>query len=548
MKVLRNIALLLLLFFSASTLVSAQYRDNIPPKRELRGVWVATVNNIDYPKRPTPVAIAQKEQWRKLVEKLQKAGVNALYVQVRPSADALYASSFVPFSSFLTGRQGRSPEPFYDPMQNMIEVAHEHGMEFHAWLNPYRATTNLDTLNLSLWHVFNNHRDWLVKYDNKFYINPGVPEARRHIVQVVEEIVNNYDIDGIHLDDYFYPYRKKGQEFRDTTEFQKYGAVYGSVDDWRRNNNDQLIEALSIAVKKKKPFVKFGISPFGVWRNKSLDPIGSDSQAGITSYDDLYADVRGWLKKGYIDYVAPQLYWYIGHPQADHEKLLYWWRSNLFDKTLLAGHAAYKIGERKAEAWQDPAEMIRQIKLNRKLPDARGSIFFSAKSILKNPLGLVDSLKTNYYRYPAIPPSMIPDDVKTPKVTSPKMKKIKGKPNGVELRWKPNKRTATAGFGLLPPDYYIIYRFEDTGVGNISDPRNIIAITSMNGTQTSFLDKTAIENQIYTYTITAVNRYQKESVPSDWKVIKKELGKVRKVKFKRKKRKKKPKPKEKVIF
>lgn len=546
---LRNTILVLLLLLLANTAMEAQYlRDNIPPKRELRGVWVATVNNIDYPKKPTPVAIAQKEQWRKLIEKLKKVGINAVYVQVRPSADALYASSFIPFSRYLTGQQGRSPEPFYDPMQHMIEIAHEYGMEFHAWFNPYRATTNLDTLNLSLWHVFNNHREWLVKYDNRFYINPGVPDARRHIVQVVEEVVNNYDIDGIHLDDYFYPYRKEGQEFIDSTEFQKYGAVYGSVEDWRRNNNDQLIEALSIAIKKKKPYVKFGISPFGVWRNQSVDPIGSESQAGITSYDDLYADVRGWLSKNYIDYVAPQLYWYIGHPQADHEKLLYWWRGNLFDKALLVGHAAYKVGEKKAEAWQEPGEISRQIELNRKVTDARGSIFFSAKTLLKNPLGLVDSLRNNHYRFPAIPPVIVPDDIKTPKVTSPKLKKIKSKPNGVQINWKVNKTVPTAGFGMMPPDYYIIYRFDDTGVGNISDPRNIIGISSMNGTQTSFLDKTAVENQIYTYTVTAVNRFQKESVPSDWIVIKKELGKVKKVKFKSKKRKKKRKPKEKTIF
>ncbi|MEM9992082.1 MAG: family 10 glycosylhydrolase, partial [Bacteroidota bacterium] len=504
MKILQYITLSLLFLLLSLAIVQAQaYRNNIPPKHEMRGVWVATVNNIDYPKRPTPIAIAQKEQWRKLIEKLKRAGMNAVYVQVRPSADALYASSFVPFSKFLTGRQGRSPEPFYDPMQSMIEIAHEHGMEFHAWLNPYRATTNLDTLNLSLWHVFNRHREWLVQYDNKFYINPGVPEARRHIVQVVEEIVDNYDIDGIHLDDYFYPYKKEGQTFVDSTEFKKYGEVYGSVEDWRRNNNDQLIESIAVAIKKKKPYVKFGISPFGVWRNKEDDPDGSESQAGVTSYDDLYADVRGWLKKSYIDYVAPQLYWYIGHPKADHEELLYWWTSNLNDKKLLVGHAAYKIGEQKAEAWQDPAEMIRQVKLNRKVAKAQGSIFFSAKSILKNPLGLVDSLRTNYYRYPAVPPVIMPDDAKSPKVTSPKLKKIKSKSNGVEINWKINKPVPTAGFGMMPPDYYIIYRFEDTGLGNISDPRNIIGISSMNGNQCAFLDKTAIENQIYTYTVTA---------------------------------------------
>lgn len=426
------------------------------PKRELRGVWVATVNNIDFPKTPTINGVAQKEQWKKMVQRFKEMGLNAVFVQIRPAADAFYTSTFVPWSKYLTGKQGLAPTPTYDPLTYMAEVAHDNGMDFHAWINPYRATMNLDTLSLSPWHVFNKHRDWLVQYGNKFYLNPGMPEVRRHIVSVVEEITENYDIDGIHMDDYFYPYPLKGQVFNDSLQYAEYGEPYGSLEDWRRNNNDQLIEAMAIAIKKKKPYLKFGISPFGVWRNKSNDPIGSETQAGIQSYDDLYADIITWLENGWIDYVVPQIYFNIGFPPADYETLVKWWRRYSKTQKLVIGHAAYKVGDNPVAAWQEADEIPKQLKMNRIYDDVEGSVFFSAKSLLNNPLGVSDSLANTYFVGNAITPFDTEGEMQP---ATPKLKKIKDTAKGVRVKWKPNKPAATNGFGLLPPDYYLIYRW-----------------------------------------------------------------------------------------
>jgi len=500
------------------------------PKKEVRGAWIATVNNIDFPKKASPNSVAQKEQWSKLVEKLKAIGINTLFVQVRPTADAFYESTFIPWSAFLTGKQGSAPEPLYDPMQYMIEVAHQQGMEFHAWINPYRATINMDTLSLSPWHVFYKNRSWMVEYDNKYYINPGLPEARQHIVQVVEEIIRKYDVDGIHLDDYFYPYPVKGKVFQDSLAYSLYGEPYGSLGDWRRNNNNQLIEALAIAVKEKKPYIKFGVSPFGVWRNKEDDPLGSDTKAGVKSYDDLYADVLNWLQKGWIDYVAPQLYFNIGYPLADYEKLLRWWDSHSYDRKLLIGHAMYKVDDNPVEAWQNAGEIPKQIRMNRSTTDVDGSIFFSTKSLLNNPLGVTDSLEHHYFKHPALVPNFTDNDM-IPE--TPKLKNVKGKPEGVILKWKPNKPAATKGFGLLPSDAYVIYRFSQDGSKDNNDPRNILAVTSNNEKISYYLDTSTQEGSIYTYGISAINRFNNEGGLSNTIIVRKELGRVKKLKQKK---------------
>ncbi|NJL74817.1 MAG: family 10 glycosylhydrolase [Saprospiraceae bacterium] len=389
-------------------------------------------------------------------------------------------------------------------------------------------TTNLDTLSLSPWHVFYKNRDWMVEYDNKFYINPGLPEARQHIVQVVEEMIRKYDLDGIHLDDYFYPYPVKGKVFADSAAYQQYGEPYGSLGDWRRNNNNQLIEALAIAVKEKKPYIKFGVSPFGVWRNKEDDPLGSNTRAGVKSYDDLYADVLSWLQKGWLDYVAPQLYFNVGYPPADYAELLNWWRTHCYDRNLLIGHAAYKVGDNPVEAWQNAGEIPKQIRMNRAVSDVDGSVFFSTKSLLNNPLGVTDSLENYYYKYPALVPSLVQDEMQP---VTPKLKKVKGKPEGVLVKWKLNKPAATKGFGLLPPDRYIIYRFAQEGSNDMNDPSNILAITDYSGVQKSYLDTTAEDEGIYAYAITAVNRFNNEGRLSNKILVRKNLARVKKIKY-----------------
>ncbi|MEM9887749.1 MAG: family 10 glycosylhydrolase [Bacteroidota bacterium] len=511
-----------------------QYIDS--PKREVRGAWIATVANIDYPKKPTSNSVAQREQWNKLVERLKKNGINTLFVQVRPAADALYASEFVPWSHFLNGKQGTPPVPAYDPMEYMIEVAHRNGMEFHAWLNPYRATFNLDTLSLSSWHVFNKHRDWVVQYGSKMYLNPGVPDVRKHVVRVVEEIVEQYNIDGIHMDDYFYPYPIKNVPFPDSIEYAQYGEPYGSLEDWRRNNIDQLIEALAVTVKAKKPYLLFGISPFGVWRNKADDPLGSDTRAGARSYDDLYADILKWLQKGWIDYVAPQLYFNIGLEVADYEILLNWWRIHNYDRKLIIGQAAYKVGNNPVEAWLDGGEIPKQIMLNRRYDEVAGSIFFSAKSLINNSLGVADSLSKNFYKDRALTAFDFPGEM-TPE--PPRLLKVKGTPEGVKVKWRLNEAAATNGFGLLPPDYYVVYRFPQGVPIDKSDASNIVFISDLDGKYNCLIDKTTTNGEVYTYAIAAVNRFRNESSLSNMISVRKELGKVKRLKGKKIKRKKK---------
>ena len=362
---------------------------------DLRGVWVSTVYNLDWPSSGSYGNIdKQKQEYVQLLDELQAMGMNAVFVQVRPSADALYPSTLVPWSKYLTGTQGK--DPGYDPLAFMIEETHKRGMQFHAWFNPFRATTDANTDALAANHVAKQHPEWMVNSSNKLYINPGIPEARQHIIATIMEVVNRYDIDGVHLDDYFYP---SNGNFPDDAAYQAYGgSSFASKADWRRNNINQFVQQLDQAIKNVKPQVQFGISPFGVWRNIADDQTGSDTRAGVTAYDNMYADVRTWVKNGWIDYVAPQIYWSMSFSAAQYDKLVTWWSNEVrnTDVTLYIGHAPYKLGTAEA-GWQNAQEIINQLNYNTQHPEVKGSIFFSAKDLRKNPLGLIQELKNYYY-------------------------------------------------------------------------------------------------------------------------------------------------------
>jgi uncharacterized lipoprotein YddW (UPF0748 family) len=373
------------------------------PKYEFRGVWIATVDNIDWPQRGS-TTWSQKADFIRLLDQHQRNGMNAVVVQIRPAADAFYPSRFEPWSQWLTGVQGRAPVPYYDPLEFMVEEAHKRGMEFHAWLNPYRANFNIRTASIARDHITRTHPEWFVTYGGKKYFNPASKEGQQFVVKVVQDIVKRYDIDAIHMDDYFYPYRVQGEEFPDGAAYRQSGTDL-SKDDWRRSNVDSIISKLSLAIKKEKPYCKFGISPFGVWRNRSDDPEGSDSKAMTTNYDDLYADILLWLQEGWIDYVAPQLYLEIGHDKMAYEKLLDWWSNHSYGRHVYIGHGIYRATERSA-AWRDRNELPNQIRLLRENPNVQGSIFYSSKSFNNNPNGWNDSLQDNYYRTPALVPPM----------------------------------------------------------------------------------------------------------------------------------------------
>ncbi|QHZ47138.1 family 10 glycosylhydrolase [Bacillus sp. NSP9.1] len=375
--------------------------------RELRAVWIATVTNIDWPSKKGLTVSQQKEEYIKLLDDVQDMGMNAVVVQIKPTADAFYPSSYGPWSEYLTGIQGK--DPGYDPLCFLLDETHRRKLEFHAWFNPYRITMNHTDVNrLSADHPARKHPEWVVAYGSQLYYNPGIPEAQTFIVKGIEEVVKNYDIDAVHMDDYFYPYKIAGKEFPDQDTYEKYGKDrFANIDDWRRDNVNQLVKQINAAIKKEKPCVKFGISPFGVWRNKADDPTGSNTTAGMTNYDDLYADTREWIKQGYLDYIAPQIYWSIGFAPASYDILVDWWKHETEGRPihLYIGQAAYKINQNADPAWSDPEEYPRQIALNRS-SDIPGSIHFSLKDLNRNPLGIKDRLINDLYHHPALIPEM----------------------------------------------------------------------------------------------------------------------------------------------
>ncbi len=370
---------------------------------EFRGVWIATVVNIDWPSKRGLSNEAQKNEFIALLDMHQKNGMNAIIMQVRPSGDALYPSNLEPWSEYLMGQQGLPPSPFYDPLSFMIAETHKRGMEFHAWINPYRAVFNTKKSSIAPNHLTKTHPEWFVNYDDKKIFNPGLPEVWQHTNRVVRDLVSRYDIDAIHLDDYFYPYKVPGKEFQDEVTYKKYSRGLNK-EDWRRSNCDTIIKQLSATIHSIKPGVQFGISPFGVWRNKSKDPIGSNTKAGVTNFDDLYADILSWLNKGWIDYVIPQLYWEHGHPLADYDELVNWWNQHNYKRNLYIGHGIYRAGT--TANWKSNKEIPYQIQALRNLKNTRGSAYFSSSSFKNNPNHWNDSLQNNYYSKPALQPTM----------------------------------------------------------------------------------------------------------------------------------------------
>jgi len=371
-------------------------------KTEFRGVWVATVDNIDWPTRGNFNSDSQKVEFIKLLNMHQRNGMNALIVQVRPVTDAFYPSQYEPWSEFLTGVQGQAPVPYYDPLEFMITETHKRGMEFHAWMNPYRAVFNIAKSSIAATHITRIHPEWFLTYGDKRYFDPGNKEAQQYLTNVVKDVVGRYAVDAIHFDDYFYPYKITGKEFPDEATYGKYGNGL-TKDDWRRSNTDSIISKLSAVIKKENPKCQFGISPFGVWRNIDKDPVnGSKTNGAQTNYDDLYADILLWLQKGWIDYVAPQLYWEFGHKVAPFEILLDWWSKHTYGKNCYIGLGIYRANSN--PAWKDLTQLPRMIDALRNTPNIQGMVFFSSKTFDKNPNGWSDTLRLNYFKEPAKTP------------------------------------------------------------------------------------------------------------------------------------------------
>lgn len=473
-----------------------------PPKRELRAVWIATIENIDWPSRKGLSADEQKREFTELLDQHQRNGMNAIVFQVRPSADAFYPSPYEPWSEYLTGRQGQPPIPYYDPLEFMITETHKRGMEFHAWFNPYRAVANTRSSSIASNHITRTKPQWFLTYGDKKYFDPGIPDVRNYVTDVIRDVVKRYDVDAIHFDDYFYPYRIPGRDFPDNGSYRLYGKGR-YLDEWRRFNVDTIIQMLSAVIKAEKPWVKFGISPFGVWRNRDQDPEGSATRAGVTNYDDLYADVIKWQRLGWIDYLTPQLYWEFGHRLVPYEVAVTWWAQHAYGRHMYIGHAPYRIGS--TAGWKDPREMGRQINAARSLATVQGSVFFSSKSFNGNPLGFEDTLRNHLYHYPALRPTMPWLDNSAPK--APYFIDAFEKPEGLEIRWSDDDTTQQT-------KQYVLYRFTDKEVVNVNDPTKIIAIVQQMPDPVH-MDKTYIKGQGYIYIVTALDRMQNESMISD---------------------------------
>ncbi|MFJ2216245.1 glycoside hydrolase family 10 protein [Streptomyces sp. NPDC101062] len=368
------------------------------PRPALRGMWVASVANRDWPSKPGLSADRQRTELLQHLDTAAARRLNAVVFQVRPTADALWPSPYEPWSQYLTGTQGK--DPGWDPLGTAVREAHARGLELHAWFNPYRVANHTDPARLSAKHPARIHPGWVLPYGGKLYYNPGLPEVRKFVQDAMMDAVERYDIDAVHWDDYFYPYPVAGQVFEDDAAYERYGADFPDRAAWRRDNTDRLVRETAERIKKTKKNVRFGISPFGVWRNAATDPLGSDTRAGVQTYDDLHADTRGWVRRGWIDYIAPQLYWNIGYAAADYAKLLRWWDATVRGTgvDLYIGEALYKAGDpAQPAAWQDPAELSRHLTLAKDFAGVRGHCYFSAKEVGADPIGAMTRVVTDHY-------------------------------------------------------------------------------------------------------------------------------------------------------
>ncbi|MBP8687210.1 MAG: family 10 glycosylhydrolase [Prevotella sp.] len=465
------------------------------PKREFRGAWIQCVNG-QFIGLGTE---GMQQTLRSQLDELQRDGVNAVIFQVRAECDAMYPSNYEPWSRFLTGQQGVAPQPYWDPLKWMIDECHKRGMELHAWINPYRAKTKTTSV-LASSHIANTNPERVFKYDDQYILNPGQPENREYICKIATDITRRYDIDGFHIDDYFYPYPAPGQTIQDDKEFQKYNNGIKDRGDWRRYNVNLFIKQLSDSIHAVKPWVKFGVSPFGIYRNKKSSTIGSQT-SGMQNYDDLYADVLLWVNNGWVDYCVPQLYWQVGHSSADYEELIKWWNRYASNRPLYIGEDVERTVK-----YADPQNpQSNQLPYKRRLHDEMknvdGTVLWYAKSFVDNTGNYAATMRTTYWRNPALQPLMPFIDAKAPK--KPRGVKPVWTKDGYMLFWR-SPRGKKWGDKAAK---YVIYRFNNGENINISNPSKIVNITAETFYKLPYEDgKTK-----YTYIVTALDRMSNES-------------------------------------
>lgn len=490
---MKRIYLLLLLLVAA--LAHAQQS----PKREFRGAWIQCVNNQFNGLGRDRMQATLIQQ----LDELQKDGINAIMFQVRAEGDALYQSSIEPWSRYLTGQQGKAPDPYWDPLEWMVQQCHNRGMECHAWINPFRAKTK-GTIALASNHQYMLHPERCFAYDGLLLFDPGLPENRNYICDVVRDIVKRYDIDGVHIDDYFYPYPVAGLPIPDDASYKKYG--YGMErGDWRRDNVNKFIYQMNLAIKSIKPWCKFGVSPFGIYHN-SLTPNregsipGSATKGGTQNYDDLYADVLKWIDEGWVDYNIPQIYWQIGHPAADYETLIRWWSANAGKRPLYIGQDVERTVKYKDLRDSTQDQMAAKYQLQRSLPGIQGSCQWYAKAVADNVGGYGTRLRQQYHKYPALQPLLPWLGTKVP--GKPRKAKISASNLGPELSWLEPKSKKNAEVA-----WYAVYSFKSGEKIDLSDATHLLTVTK----KTSIILPTnAFGN---TFVITALTHLQTEGKP-----------------------------------
>lgn len=491
---MKRIYTLLLTFLLLWPCVTAQ---NLLPKREFRGAWIQIINGQFE-------GMSRDQMQANLTHQLnvlQQCGINAIMFQVRGEADAMYPSPYEPWSRFLTGRQGTAPNPYWDPLAWMITECHKRGMELHAWINPFRAKTK-DTKELALNHPYVKHPERFFEYDGLYLFDPGLNENRRYICQIAADIVRRYDVDGIHMDDYFYPYPVAGMTIPDQATYITHKNGIDNVDDWRRYNVNLFMEMMHDSIRAVKPWVKFGVSPFGIYHNvQPGSNIPGSNTRGLQNYDNLYADVLYWINKGWVDYNIPQIYWEIGHKAADYEELIKWWSRFAGGRPLFIGQDVERTV--RAADLKNPQrnQMSAKFGLQRSLRGIQGSCLWYSAAVVRNEGNYATALQKNYHRTPALQPLFPFIDDEAP--GKPRKLKTMWMPNGYYLFWTAPKGTQEMDVARN----YVVYRFEQGERIDLFNPEHIVAITP----QTFYRLPYENGRKKAVYVVTALDRLQNES-------------------------------------
>ncbi|HEX6427239.1 MAG TPA: family 10 glycosylhydrolase, partial [Niastella sp.] len=480
------------------------------PKREFRGAWIATYTNIDWPNR-TQTPAQQRAALITILDHHKATGLTALFIQMRSQCDAMYASAIEPWSNDLTGTQGKIPDPIWDPMQFAIEECHKRGIEFHAWLNPYRAAGNSNNIpSFAANHVTKTHPEWLLSQGTLRILDPGLPVVRDYVTSVITDIVHRYNVDGIHFDDYFYPPSAGAgvTPFNDSTSFANDPRGFTVRADWRRDNVNLLIERVYDSIKTIKPWVKFGVSPSGIYRNSTNPAIGS-ATSGLEHYTTLYADTRKWLQMGWLDYLCPQVYWYIGQPGANYGVVVPWWNNNSFGRHIYIGLAGYKVNDpAQGTNWANPSMIPNEVRLNRSLPNIYGEAVYNTNSLRSSTkLGFRDSLRLYFYNKPALLPNMPWRDSIAPDKPYD-LTAVKYGNDSVVLKWN---KVITAD-ELNKAWQFVIYRSTNPAI-DTSLAENILYITT-NDTA-GYTDRSLTADSTYYYLVTTTDRFHNESGASN---------------------------------